>query len=625
MKKMIGIFGSCRPALVFLIALGLPGAIAQTVSLTGGKLLVDTDIPSLERQIKPNRMVILDYSGSMRSVSAGGEKKLYQLARDAANMLVRGASKVDPDAKTGLIIFGNRHPNAVENITGKSESERAAIKLRSCNDINVELAYGTFSTASKTKMDLVFEKLGAEDEGYRPQGESPVMAAIKKASDLMDDGGSIILITDFNEAICSRKKSLCDRYSEISETLVKRHLFLTHVVALERQPRANETAATQLNQLAEIKKFTQCTAAKAKTIQREGSGNGGARQVVREIEKELKEASKPAIIEAKIVFDGNPVIVPDLGNVSFPAYYLISTRQDDDRKLNIDRHDATIEIAPGIARVTAVIADQKLGDGKEFNAVRSLAKKLNFHLGTTKIKFGLSDVEGREISGKRSVQWTVKLDNKFVEIDGIANQEFELLRLPHQITARFDGKIAQYDFRPREEGETQTIILKISAGGSPSVTSNLEYDQGGAFPPASAGRNIVLKNTATGQISKIPAWKSSQVFVLPGTYSITVNSPNGRIDLGLIKVDGNDRLSIKGKIPMPQLAVQTNSPSARIKWTLTGRDSKQKSFTGPQLLQGLPPGKYRLVAETDTMRGDKNIEIVLGAGLQSVELEMDEF
>lgn len=544
----------CRKATFMMLALfaNVPG---MSVSAQTASVVRNNYVP-------PNRMVILDYSGSM-------SERYYENAREAALQLTTSVGDVDPRAKTGLVVFG--HTLGSWDGVGYTRDEH-------CADIEIEYDYGELNSFREKELLAAGEDL----QKLKPGGETPIVKSVELAAEQLDgDGGSVILVTDLDEEMCSRPKNNdpCFVMEDLIATYARSSIFITHVIAV----RTNKNAGA--------KRLAQCSGA---TLLQLGSDPGDIDKVVTQVNDDLKGKLLPVIVDIKVDYSSVPILTPK--STSSANISIIDENGSEKRY-----HYSSIiskPVRPGRASVVV-----EMGELRKKVLIDVSSKKHNevrVAIATAEVQLQLVGPNGVPIPTDIPVDWNFTGAGDERPVAGSPEITINALPFTHQVEARYPGYVGKTSFaivsgHRRLLRTIKMEPLKVSEGGGKfgMVTADFDYSNPPLYSPPMQELSLLLTPT-TGPQSVISLVGGQPNEVSEGDYKFFLDTLSDKFLLGKLKIRAETRVVVTGSLPSAVLEVNTEpSVGDDAVWTLSDGNSEIQ-FQGRVFRQEIYPGDYRI-------------------------------
>ncbi len=568
-------------ALLAMLSSDTSAADPQTATGPNRNTVAGTgDIRNISRRVPPNRLVILDYSGSMNRASAQPGYRLYELARETAVELLRTAGDIDSEARTGLVVFGH-------NIDRGYERE-------SCEDVQVELPYRRYAAGDAARIEDLDTRLRRPE--LRPKGQTPLTRSIEVARRELRTGGAIILLTDLDWETCPPRTTPCEQITRLRGSLMKKNIFITHIVAL---------AKSDLSALGS-KRLAQCALGEHILITKP-SDIGPA---IAGINQALDEAAKWARAAVSILFQPAPFLLPPLAGRELDARLDVASTQGV-VTAKLQGMTTTVELAPGEARIAARIEGQTV-TGAPFTARRNQTARFSLRFQPVPVMVRLLDAEDNPLPADARVTWTVSGKGAEESVIAGPRHTFNLLAFPHVIEANVYDDVASIRYTPRVDGPANRLQINLGdvrlAGRQARVTTSVEMAPSILFAPRKSAVAIEFYDAARSRTFKLPVDRVDDP-IDAGQYQVTMIYKGRRISLGNLEIGAGERVSIESKLPVTLLVAETNRASENTIWILKNEEEKELRLSGRKLVQHIPPGIYKLTAINENGRRSRDISI----------------
>lgn len=551
------------------------------------------DILNINRRVPPNRLVILDYSGSMNRASAHPGFRLYELARETAIELLRSADNIDSKAKTGLVVFGH-------NID-------RGFRTESCQDVQIELPYQRYAAGNSARirdLDVTLQR-----PEFRPKGQTPLTLSIEMARQELQTGGAIVLLTDLDNETCERTTP-CEQITRLRSSLMEKNIFITHIVALAK----SDLSAAGSKQLAQCALGEHILITKPSEI----------RPAVVRINQTLGEAAKWARTAVSILFQPAPFLLPTLAGPELDARLDIASAQGG-VSAKLQGVTTTVDLAPGNARVAARIEGQTVA-GPPFTARRNQTTRLSLQFEPVPVTVQLFDAEDNPLPADARVTWLVSGKGVEKSITAGPRETFNLLVFPHLIKASVNGDVASGRYTPRVGVGPNALKMFLGGDdvidGPALVTTGVDVVPSILFPPRKSAITIEFYDAARSRTYELPVDRSDSP-IDAGEYQVTMIYEGRRIRLGSVEAKAGERISISGKAPVTLLVAETDKEANNTTWILKNKDDTELRLSGKKLVQYVPPGEYTLTAINESGQGSRKINVEFFETQQRVFLSLN--
>jgi len=585
LSRIVAAIAAC----IALLTAGSEAAWAQVQQPAQANAADAGGFDVLDRMIDTNRMVILDYSGSMKILGMPRERQIYPLALEAAIKLSGSVERVDPEGKSGLIVFG--HTKGPKGSNGVTREE-------SCRDFSVEFPYEKMTPERARTL----QSLNGRLRNVEPGGETPLRDTVELAATTMGEGGAIILLTDLDRDTCEGTNDPCAEIEAMRRVYAKSHIHLTHIVAI----RARDQSVAGAERLAA------CTNARFYVLDRDIDG------MVAQVNRDLAAAASPATLRVDVRFLTEPAITPQSGAGHAAIRIEDATAS---RELPL-LGSQLLDIAPGSIRASGRIGAETVV-AEIASARRGQANAVEMLFRPSEVTVTLNGPEGAALPDATAVTWTVSGAGQSRSQEGGATLSFHALSFPHEVTAQIPGYSAHARIVPAAPGSVVTkglTLLPTGGGVAATIRTSLAFPNGALYSENLDPLSVVLSGNgadvelpANGAVSAIP----------PGTYEVFVAYPDDRLPLGRVEMKAGRELSISGSLASAAVVLTTTLPlDEDALWSISNSTGLKKVFSGKLFRQIVVPGSYRVTVESRQGKATTDIQVSPAGGTVVGELTL---
>lgn len=535
----------------------------------------------------PNQAILLDYSGSMmRPTDPGRSLRLKDLAAENVTRLLANGAERLPHGATGLVVFGHREER------GRGDPDQ---KRRSCEDIEV---------VSAPRRNTLSEMRALASEVVQIQearGETPILNGIRTAAGLLSAGGTVVIITDLDDEVCTPFAELCPTLLREIARYRTRNVFIRHIVAIassQAQPRATEELGACIG----------ATFHEVRTLE-------DARRTAEVITEDLASISIPAVLDIGYAFAGAPPLHPGNG----AATVLIGASEDRPIYLAGPGTQVAHETGPGTIDLTLVLNGMRYSH--QVFAIRGQRTDASIIVPTYPVRFTALGIEGQPLGGGERVRWTI---HSGIADRGIVEGATFGARLPagsYSIAASARGYSGGAAFTiPAGSNTALDVAVTLNASsvfeprdapgsrGSVQVNASLTLFPSllSVFPEVTY--DLVLTESAQQQPIVIPLPFRGR-FIAPGTYDVVLRYVGIDFPLGRKTVRKGETLALDLIYGGELLHIEATPPDPDTLWTIRAADGAEVVLRGAALQQSVPAGAYRIIAERAT--GTRSLDIEL--------------
>lgn len=530
-----------------------------------------------------DRAIVVDRSGSMWAKLDDGETR-FEVADKFAESLVREMAAAQPDATFSLVALGHRFPRA----------------LQRCDDVETLVPPTTLNSRQTVEgIAHIASNLP------KPQGMTPLTQAIGEARKNLPHGGSIIVISDFDETCDGDAEQSCAAIAALRARGALIGISIRYVVAL----------ADLNTAIPGMSKYAECTGAKLLRV----FSRKSAEDTALAIASDLKALSQMADLTVDFELDKATDIAPVWGSAPLEGTIDYAAPQGQG-SVPITGSSVKIHLRSGAYRLTVTVAG--VSRNANLRVVPGQKNYVRMTIHAAHLSLSAVGPEGEAVTASDLV-WTLRAGTGGEIARESASPSFDLPPGDYRADVRSGIGGAQLDISVGA-GETLQKTVRLDAALAAASEGRIIFTpiikKPSLFADRAAGTPYLTLNARGGGAVRL-APQTVAVPVKAGTYDATVVWHGVNWPIAPIKLDKDATVNVSATFsPSTISATLPHQASKNTIWRVTSEDGTEVSLRGSHLVQSLPPGAYSIEARLNDRSWQKSVVIKFGT-LEEVVLD----